>query len=585
MKNNILKVMLWGEEVGKLYWDDKYKTSIFNYNPEFVKKGLDVAPFTASIHSQYGKGFPLMAVSLKTDTFFKGLPHFLTDSLPDRWGTTLFNCWAQSQGLDYNELTPVDRLGFIGKRAMGAFEFIPDTYPWNKDMDIDLNRLYDLASRIYKQREEVRLMPEDDNLMAGLFEIGTSAGGQHSKAVIAINEKTGEIRSGQVQWPKDYTYYLLKFAEGVDFPTAKIEMAYYTMAKEAGIDIMPSQILEIEGSSHFLTQRYDRVNGNKLFTQTVSALMPDIDSYDGLFLLCDKLRVQEKERIEMFRRMTFNLFSGNTDDHNRNFSFMMDKKGKWSITPAYDLMFTADLGNKAFGNYHSFSLLGKHDGFNIDDLRRFADFHGIKNSEEIIRNVLTAVSQFHHHAKKAGLSDFATDKIERFLATIIPVEYGKKMNHYIGNKFEPYVTGTGFKIQDFQVTETAMHDFEIRGIINDKRYRFIIDGESEDGEMIKSAVVKKMQDKETKSIIEKYLIPKAEKERNSILMSKIKEVSIYNEDKMIRCRTESGWLSGKKIHSEDMAINDEYDMALKYFKNELMDLLENKNMINSGPSL
>ena len=141
MINNVLKVMLWGDEVGKIYWDENRKTSIFNYNPEFVRKGLDIAPFTASIYGQYGKGLPFTAISLKTDSFYKGVPHFLADSLPEKWGTTLFNCWAKSQGLDYKALTPVDRLAFIGKRAMGAFEFIPDTYPWKKDKDIDLHKL------------------------------------------------------------------------------------------------------------------------------------------------------------------------------------------------------------------------------------------------------------------------------------------------------------------------------------------------------------------------------------------------------------------------------------------------------------
>lgn len=571
MKNNVLKVILWGDETGKIYWDEKKRAAVFNYNPEFVEKGLDIAPFTVSIHGQYGKGHPYLAASLKSSSSYKGLPPFLSDSLPEKWGTTLFNCWAKSKGLDYDELTPVDRLAFIGKRAMGAFEFIPDTYPWNKDTDIDLGKLYDLASRIYKQREETILLPEDDNLLAGLCEIGTSAGGQHSKAVIAINRNTGEIRSGQIPLPDEYEYFLLKFAEGVDFPSANIEMAYYNMAIEAGIDIMPSTLYPIEGTAHFLTRRYDRINGEKLFTQTLSAIMPGVESYEDLFFVCDKLKISESEKEEMFRRTVFNLFSGNTDDHTRNFSFMMDKKGKWTISPAYDLTFTADINNARYGNFHSLSLCGKDNGFTIEDLKTFADAQGIKNADRNIGSVMNAIANFNRHAKEAGLNDFATNRIERFLAAIMPVEYGRKMTHYIGNKVEPYKTTTGFMVQDFRLTETAMHDFELRAEIDGKRYRAMIDGESKDGQEIQSKGGNKMDIEDMKTLIERHLLPKAEVNRDKLLYYKIKDVSVYNDGTMIRCKTENGWLSGKTIKSEDKVMEDEYELALKYFKKELLE--------------
>lgn len=574
MKNNVLKVLMWDNEVGKIYWDEKNKAAVFNYNPDFVHKGLDIAPFTVSVNSQYGKGHPYVATSLKSDTFYKGLPPFLADSLPEKWGTTLFNCWAKSNGLDYNELTPVDRLAFIGKRAMGAFEFMPDTYPWNKDTDVDLNKLYDLAKRIYEQREEITLLPDDENLLAGLCEIGTSAGGQHSKAVIAINRLTGEIRSGQIPLTEEYDYYLLKFAEGVDFPTANIEMAYYYMAKEAGIDIMESTLLPINGTDHFLTRRYDRKDGEKIFTQTLSAIMPGVNSYEDLFYVCDKLRISEFEREEMFRRTVFNLFSGNTDDHNRNFSFLMDKKGKWSLAPAYDLAFTADIKNAAYGNFHSLSLCGKDTEFTVNDLKSFAKAQGIKNADNNIEKVLHAISNFYIHAKNARLNDFATDKIEKFLASIMPLEYGKRMTHYIGNKIESYHTMTGFYVQDFRITETAMHDFELRAEIDGKRYRTIIDGETPEASLIKMKGGNKMKTEDMKELIEKHLLPKAELNRDKLLYYKIKDVAIYDDNKMIRCKTDNGWLSGKRIKSQDKDFDDEYDLALKYFKEELLEQLK-----------
>lgn len=571
MKNNVLKILLWGDEVGKIYWDESKLAAVFNYNPDFVKKNLDIAPFTISIHSQYGKGHSYRATSLNSDGYYKGLPPFLADSLPEKWGTTIFNCWARTKGLDSSNLTPVDRLAFIGKRAMGAFEFMPDTYPWNRDADIDLSKLYDLFKRIYEQREETLLLPDEENLMAGLCEIGTSAGGQHSKAVIAINSKTGVIRSGQIPLSSDYNYYLLKFAEGVDFPTANIEMAYYYMAKEAGINMMPSVLYNIDGKEHFLTQRYDRLNGEKIFTQTLSAVMPGVESYEELFHVCDKLKINVQEKEEMFRRTVFNLFSGNTDDHNRNFSFLMTKNGIWHITPAYDLTFTADMTDANYGNYHSLSLNNKYNGFTIEDLKTFAGRQGIRNANKNIECVLSSIANFHCHAKKAGLNTFATNKIEKFLSTLVPVEYANKMTHYIGTKMQPYFTESGFKVHYFRLTETMSRDFELLAEIDGRRYRTTIDGESEEGTLILSKGGNNMGCEDIKSLIEKYLIPKAEIFRDRQLYLKIKEVSIFNDKTKIRCKTDNGWMPSKKIKVEDKYYEDEYDLAFKYYKEDLLD--------------
>lgn len=576
MKDNVLKIILWGDEVGKIYWDSKNMTSIFNYNPDFVKKGLDIAPFTASIHSPLGKGHPYVSPSLKFEPKYKGLPYFLSDSLPEKWGTTLFNCWKKSKGYDYNDFSPVDRLAFTGKRAMGAFEFLPDTYPWNKNSDINLIELYDLASRIYKDKEDTLFMPDDENLLAGLCEIGTSAGGQHSKAVIAINEKTKEIRSGQIELSGDFKYYILKFAEGVDFPLANIEMAYYKMAVDAGIHIMPSQLLHINGKSHFLTERFDRIGGKKIFTQTLSALAPDVDSYEELFMVCDKLKISEKQKEELFRRTVFNLFTGNIDDHARNFSFMMNENGIWSITPAYDLIFTADLKDKQMGNYHYFSLQGKNTGFTVDDLKVFAENQGIKRPNAIIEKVFEAITNFHKYAKEVNVGKLATDRIEKFIASIMPVEYGKRMNHYLGNQIKSYINESGFEIQNVRITETDMGDFEIWALINEKRVRAIIDGEHEDGIYIKDNGGNNMNESDIKRFVTKYLLPKAEKERDKLLMYKIKDVNLYNNNTMIRCKVDGNWLLGKKIKTEDVGFEDEYELAFKYFKNEIMEL-ENKN--------
>lgn len=513
MVNNVLKIILWNDEVGKIYWDSNRRYAVFSYHPDFVKKGLDIAPLTASIYGEHGRGIPVVSTPLRNDDFYKGLPPFLADSLPDKWGNTLFQCWAKNKGLDASQMTPVDKLAFIGKRAMGAFEFVPDRYPWNKDTEVDLQKLYDLASRIYKMREEVLLMPEDENLLAGLCEIGTSAGGQHSKAVIAIHEKTGEIRSGQIALSDEYKYYLLKFAEGVDFPSCNIEMAYYFMAKEAGIHMMPSRLIEIGSKSHFITERFDRLKGEKVFTQTLAAIYPQAETYEDLFYVCDKLGISQNERTEIFRRTVFNLFAGNTDDHIKNFSFMMDKNGKWFITPAYDLTFTVDLNNEAYGKFHSMTLGGKDCDFTVADLCRFAEMNAIAQPHKIIDEVCRAITTFHQQAKKAGVNQFAMDKIEKFLASIVPLEYGKQMNHYRGTAVEPFMTEEGFHIEDFRMNESSMHDYELWCIINGKRYRKIIDGESSIGKDISMKGGNRMSVEDKKSLIVQYLLPKAMAEK------------------------------------------------------------------------
>lgn len=224
--------------------------------------------------------------------------------------------------------------------------------------------------------------------------MGTSAGGQHPKAIIAINEESHDIRSGQVELPEGYTYYLLKFAEGNDFPFTNVEMAYYEIAVEAGINMMPSKLINVEGKWHFLTERYDRVKGMKVHTQTLAAMNPDACSYEDLFEVCRKLKISVTEQTELFRRTVFNMLAANVDDHIKNFSFMMDRDGSWHITPAYDLTFTTNLDGAAYENVHSLTLLGKRSDITVADLVQFAKMNSIKGEKAIINQVATAIAHF-----------------------------------------------------------------------------------------------------------------------------------------------------------------------------------------------
>lgn len=254
-----LKVILWGEEIGRLAWDERRKRSYFIYNPEWLKKGLNISPLVAPIDGARG----LMPVWGEDARIYQKLPAFVADSLPDAWGNQLFDLWRLQNHLSNADITPLDKLSFIGKRGMGALEYQPEYARERKAEKIDMKSLADLAERIYAEREQAHILPEESITMQSLLTVGTSAGGRQPKAIIAINQKTGEIRSGQISGLKNYDYYLLKFGN-TQYSSAELEMTYYELATMAGIQMMPSNLYAVEGNNHFITKRFDR-DGERRF--------------------------------------------------------------------------------------------------------------------------------------------------------------------------------------------------------------------------------------------------------------------------------------------------------------------------------
>ena len=509
MEGNILSVMLWGNEVGKLYWDERGKRAVFNYNPDFVRKGKDIAPLTASIRSAAGNGFPIVGNKEKP---YQGLPPFLADSLPDHWGNKVFEHWAAQNHLPKQRLTPVDKLAFIGRRGMGALEFIPAVSGLDSPKSIQIDSLYRLAQKIFDEREEI-FVRDDENLnLQSLYEVGTSAGGQHPKAVIAINEETHDIRSGQVQLPEGYKYYILKFAEGDDFPFTQMEMAYYDMAQEAGINMMPSRLIHIDGKYHFLTERYDRPEGRKIHTQTLAAMNPDAGSYDDMFETGRILNLPANELSELYRRMVFNVLGGNVDDHTKNFSFMMDTDGQWHISPAYDVTFSTNLDGTAYENIHSMSVMGKTDDITETELILFAKQNGIKNARKIIEEVSMAISHFYEHASKYLIDDYWKDRIERFLSGLVRSPFKDTMNHYHPTVVEPYETEDGLSVSDVRILENSRHDFRIEAAINGKIQKYIAGRKSDLASEIRHKGRDKMRVDDKKSLVARLLLPLARRD-------------------------------------------------------------------------
>ena len=414
MKDNIVRVKIWNKTVGLLSWDDRRGCSVFQFDKDFAQSNLNIAPLTAPLNSPYiQKGFPM---SGNKEKLYAGLPEFIADSLPDHWGNVVFRKWLDANRLSLKQINAVDRLSFIGKRAMGALEFEPAHISEDASVNIKLTSLYELANKIFTDRQDVSIDISNNLIIEDLYKVGTSAGGQRPKAIIAIDDNTGTVRSGQADLPSNFKHYILKFDTNnpKEFPFTKVEMAYYLMARDADITMMPSRLIDIEGTQNFLTQRFDRIDGKKLHTQTLAAMSSFADTYEDLFVIGRKIKLSAAEQAQQFRRMVFNVLAANVDDHTKNFSFMMNENGEWKLSPAYDLIFSADPDSHFFRN-HELSILGKRNNITKKDLLLFAQRQDIRNAANIIEEVAEAVGNFKEYAETVGISDYWIKKIGKVL--------------------------------------------------------------------------------------------------------------------------------------------------------------------------
>lgn len=414
MKGNVVQVWLWNSPVGILSWDDMRGCAVFQFDKDFSHLGLNIAPLIAPINSvSMQKCYPLLG---NKEKLYCGLPEFIADSLPDRWGNVIFQKWLEVNNMRQRHINAVDRLAFIGKRAMGAFEFQPAHIQEDASANIELTSLYEMANRIFNERQDFSIDARNSLIMEDLYKVGTSAGGQRPKAIIAIDDEMGIIRSGQAELPANFKFYILKFdtSKPGEFPFTKVEMAYYLMAKDADIEMMPSKLVEIDGTQNFLTQRFDRENGMKLHTQTLAAMSSMADSYEDLFVVGRKIDLTAEEHIQQYRRMVFNILASNVDDHTKNFSFIMHPDGRWTVSPAYDMIFSVDPDTRFFRN-HELSVMGKRNKITKKDLLLFAQKQGIKNATSIIDQIAEVVMNFKTYAEKVNITERWADKIEGVL--------------------------------------------------------------------------------------------------------------------------------------------------------------------------
>lgn len=348
----IVNVYLWGTCIGKLNWDFEKHCSVFQFTDEYRKQDYDICPST------HPKRTPLFASFYgNKDKLYQGLPEFLADALPDKWGASLFDQWLTDNNIKVTESLPLLKLSYIGKRAMGALEFEPE---FNDDAiheSVNMSSLATLASKIYNDRDAAVISPEDSLTMKKLIYLGTSAGGMRPKAVVAYNLETEEFRSGQEDLPENFKQYIIKFKEADDSPTTEIEMVYSEMAKAAGINMVSCFLKEIDGRNHFVTERFDRKDGDKILSQPLAAIMPGADDYMKLCWLAETLKLPQEDKDQIFIRMVFNYVAGISDDYNKNISFIMDKTGRWRLSPAYDVMFTANTWENSSAHIYNPDLI------------------------------------------------------------------------------------------------------------------------------------------------------------------------------------------------------------------------------------
>lgn len=424
---DLADVVLWDTRIGAVAWDRERGLGSFEYDSDFLRSGMEVSPLLMPTTGQSTYQFP----SLGLETFH-GLPGLLADALPDKFGNLLIDRWLAGQGRSTGDFSPVERLCYQGGRGMGALEFRPSVRRGrDSSAEVDVASLVGLANQVLADREGLQVRLDGVNepeALADIIRVGTSAGGARAKAVVAWNERTGELRSGQVEAPRNFTQWLLKF-DGVTGNRDKeladpqgfgrIEYAYYLMAKEAGIAMERCRLLEENGRSHFMTRRFDRPgDGEKIHMQSLCGLAHyDFNvaggySYEQALQVLQRLGAPREDLVEQFRRAVFNVVSRNQDDHTKNIAFLMDRRGNWRLSPAFDITYAYNPSG-AWTSAHQMTVNGKRDGFDSEDLRALsrAGNLSLREFRNALAEVEAAVEQWQHYADQAGVDEATTAKI------------------------------------------------------------------------------------------------------------------------------------------------------------------------------
>lgn len=431
----VATVQLWGTEIGAVSLDDDESVASFEYEPAFAAAGIELSPLRMPATPGRVYRFPELA-----RTSFDRLPGLFADSLPDRFGNALIDAWLAAQGRAPGSFDAVERLCYVGRRGMGALEFVPALGPDpTVDDKLDLAALVELATEVLARRADLSdslAAPGKQRAMEEILRVGTAAGGARPKALVAWNPETEEARSGQIDLPAGFEYWILKF-DGVDDASrdlgrskgyGAIEWAYSEMARAAGIEMTECRLLEEGDRRHFMTRRFDRsADGDKLHMQSLSALdhldfeLGEAHSYEQAFAVIRRLGLSTEVAEEQFRRMVFNVVARNQDDHVKNIAFLMNRRGEWSLSPAFDAVYSFNPEGR-WTRVHQMSINGKRDDFTMADLDATASFAGLKRGagRRITDEVTATVSRWPDFAAAARIPEETTAGIHRALRLNLP---------------------------------------------------------------------------------------------------------------------------------------------------------------------
>ncbi|HEX9727935.1 MAG TPA: type II toxin-antitoxin system HipA family toxin [Gemmatimonadales bacterium] len=398
-----VRILLWGRTVGAVA-EDAAGQVVFEYDPAFRRSGLEFSPR----HLPLSLAGPVSFPELRRLDAFLGLPGVLADALPDRFGTAVIRQYFTRAGTPERADRPIQRLLYVGRRAMGALEFAPpiEVGPAEEEI-LQLRDLVAQARVVVEGTPEVAV-PE-------IMQIGASAGGARPKALILWNRETDEVRSGFATPRAGDEHWILKF-DGVGEldapdpapqPYNRIEYAYTLMARAAGVAVSEPHLLTDRRLAHFMTRRFDLDASGRLHYHSLGGLdhadynAPGAYSYERYLLVCRELGLAPAELDEAFARAVFNIVAVNQDDHVKNFGFLMDRTGHWRLAPAFDLTYAKGSG---FTRRHQMTLGGKTDGFTRDDLLALGASLGVrKDGALILDRVLEAVDDWARWAEEAGV--------------------------------------------------------------------------------------------------------------------------------------------------------------------------------------
>lgn len=410
MATALIEVRIWGHRVGAVARDDTVGAYVFEYAPAWRRRGIELAPLMMPVAGTQAKFvFPTLS-----EPAFKRLPGMLADALPDDFGNALIDAWMARQGVDKNQVTTLDRLAYMGKRGMGALEFRPARGAHRESHEpLQMKQLVETARQLI--HGDLSDDAQAQAALANIIRVGISAGGARAKAVVAWNPKTDELRSGQFDVAAGFEHWLLKFdgvGKDLELGTGahygRIEYAYHRMALAAGIDMHACRLLEESGRAHFMTRRFDRDGNKKHHMQSLCA-MQHLDykqrgthAYESLFLVAERLGLDDRARAQLFLRMVFNVLARNCDDHTKNFAFLLREDHPWELAPAFDVTHAYNPAGE-WTYQHLMSVNGKFDGIGRADLTAVGDRFSVPRIPTLLDQVADAVARWAGFAAEAGL--------------------------------------------------------------------------------------------------------------------------------------------------------------------------------------